>query len=202
MYEKNEAYGKKALLVVDMVNDFVDQEKGTLVVPGADELVDPMNRLIEAAYENDVKVFYICDSHAPDDREFENWDPHAVKGTWGAQLAEGLAYDPEKGTIVEKTTISSFYGTDLEEKLEEYGIQEIYEVGVVTNICVLMAGAEALFRDNNVKKATAVKDCVAALPDETGRYDDNDYFFNRQAGLLSIGITELEEAIEAMKRQR
>ncbi|MCK5373268.1 MAG: hypothetical protein KAJ20_02940, partial [Candidatus Aenigmarchaeota archaeon] len=60
--------------------------------------------------------------------------------------------------------------------------------------------AEALFRDNNVKKATAVEDCVAALPDETGRYDDNDYFFNRQAGLLGIGVAGLEEVIEAMKR--
>lgn len=199
MDEKKEGY-VKALLVVDMVNDFVDQERGKLVVPRADALVGPMNRLIEAAYENNVKVFYICDSHAPDDREFENWDPHAVKGTWGAQLPEELLYDKEKGTIVEKTTISSFYETDLEEKLEEYGIQEIYEVGVVTNICVLMAGAEALLRNNGVKKAIAVKDCVAALPDETGRYDDNDYFFNRQAGLLSIDVAGLEEAIAAMKK--
>ncbi len=199
MDEKKEGY-VKALLVVDMVNDFVDQERGKLVVPGADALVGPMNRLIEAAYENNVKVFYICDSHAPDDREFENWDPHAVKGNWGAQLTEELLYDKEKGTIDEKTTISSFYETDLEEKLEEYGIQEIYEAGVVTNICVLMAGAEALLRNNGVKKATAVKDCVAALPDETGRYDDNDYFFNRQACLLSIDTVGLEEAIAAMKK--
>ena len=193
----NEDYGNKALFVVDMVNDFVDPVNGTLVVPGADALVDPVNRLIETAYENNVTVFYICDNHEPDDKEFENWPAHAVKGTRGAELAEGMLYDAEKAVVIEKTRYSGFFKTDLDEKLEEYGISEIYEVGVVTNICDLMTAADAAQRDY---KVSVVKDCVAALPDETGKYDDNDYFFNRQAPLLGIGAVELSEALDIMKK--
>lgn len=151
---------KEALLVIDMLNDFV-LEGAPLEVPNTRKVIPFIKGEIEKARTEGRPVIYICDSHEPDDREFERfgWPPHAVKGTEGARIVEEL--EPHEGDIIiEKTTYSGFYNTKLDETLKNLGIDSLRLTGCVTHICVMFTASDATLRGYNV---TVVKEGVAGL---------------------------------------
>lgn len=152
---------RKALLVIDMLNDFV-KKNGALPVPDAERIVEPLSKILQKFREKGQTVVYICDNHLPDDKEFEVWGAHAVRGTWGAEVIDELK--PEAGEpIVYKRRFSGFFGTDLDLILREKKIEEVVVTGVLTNICVLYTASDAYQRGY---KVTVVEDCVqAADPD-------------------------------------
>lgn len=154
---------KSALLVIDMLNDFV-LEGAPLEVPDTRGVISAIQREIADARERNEPVIYVCDTHEPDDREFKRfgWPPHAVKGTAGAQVVEGLR--PQEGDpIVKKTTYSGFYGTRLEAVLRQAGIDSLRLTGCVTHICILFTASDAVLRDFRV---AVVEDGVAGLAKE------------------------------------
>ena len=124
----------KALVVIDMLNDFVEED-GKLPVKGAKELIPRIKRLIEAARMNDVPVIYANDSHDPDDKEFERWPKHSVEGTKGAEVT--LELKPEKeDIIIPKKDLCMFTNKDAIKVLDKKGIQELYITGMATEYCV------------------------------------------------------------------
>lgn len=127
---------EKALIVVDMLNDFVDK-KGTLYCgPGAREIIPFIRERIQAYRAQGDLVVYLQDSHDKDDEEFKKFPKHCVTGTWGYQVIPELA--PEPGDIViQKRRYSGFFETGLDEILTSHGIKEVEVVGVCTNICVM-----------------------------------------------------------------
>ena len=126
----------KALVIVDMLNDFIDPRgalycgtDGQAVVPVIGEWLDRARR------EGDL-VLYLQDSHPEDDREFERFPPHCITGTWGGRIVDQLA--PLDGeTVIPKQRYSGFYGTDLETILAGAEIATATVVGVCTSICVM-----------------------------------------------------------------
>lgn len=132
----------KALLVIDMLNDFV-MEGGVLFVGPQVEAAIEFGRELIAQYRwHGHPVIYICDAHRPDDAEFKLFPPHCVEGTFGAEVVESLR--PEKtDLVIPKRRFSAFFGTPLDLYLREKGIQELEMMGVCTNICVLYTCAEA-----------------------------------------------------------
>jgi len=154
---------KEALLIIDMLNDFV-LRGASLEVPETRKVVPNINREIEKARAKGNLVIYICDTHAPDDKEFSKfgWPPHAVKGTNGAEVVDELK--PRKGDIViQKSTYSGFYNTDLDKTLKNLGIDSLRLTGCVTHICVMFTASDAVLRDYEV---TIVEDSVAGLAKE------------------------------------
>lgn len=154
---------REALLVIDMLNDFV-LEGAPLEVPETRKIIPVIKREIEKARTEGRPVIYICDSHDPDDREFRKmgWPPHAVKGTEGAKVVKEL--EPAEGDIIiEKTTYSGFYNTRLDEVLKSLGIDSLRLTGCVTHICVMFTASDASLRGYDV---TVVKDGVAGLSKE------------------------------------
>jgi nicotinamidase-related amidase len=127
---------KAALIVVDMLNDFID-EKGALYCGQSARDIVPFVRLrLDAHRRAGSLVVFLHDAHAKDDREFEKFPPHCVAGTWGSQIIDALS--PQTGErVLPKTRYSGFYGTDLENILTEYGPDEVEVVGVCTSICVM-----------------------------------------------------------------
>jgi nicotinamidase-related amidase len=111
-----------------------------------------------------MPVLFLCDRHAPDDKEFSKfgWPVHAVKGTPGARIIEELEPAPDD-IILAKDAYSAFYGTRLEETLKCLGVDSIRMTGCVTHICVLFTAADAVLRDYQV---TVVEDGVAGLSRE------------------------------------
>lgn len=132
---------KEALLIIDMLNDFV-LKGAPLEVPETRKVVPKLKKEIEKARAEGNPVIYICDAHAPDDKEFSKfgWPPHAVKGTKGAEVVEELK--PQKDDVlIEKTTYSGFYKTDLDETLRKLGIDSLRLTGCVTHICVMFTAS-------------------------------------------------------------
>jgi len=154
-----------ALLVIDMLNDFIHQE-GALVVPGASRIVPRIAELTREARAQGIPVIYIADRHRPDDREFQYWPPHAVAGTWGAEVVEELA-PAEKDYLIPKRRYSAFFGTDLDTYLREMGVDKLYLTGVLTNICVYATALDAAMRNYRV---AVFRDGVASLSEETDAF--------------------------------
>jgi nicotinamidase-related amidase len=152
----------RALLVIDMLKDFVHKD-GALPVEGAAKLVPRINEEITKFRGRGAPVIFIADSHTSDDKEFEIWPKHCVKGSEGAEVVEDLDRKDED-EIVEKTTYSAFYNTRLEEVLKEKGVTELVLTGVLTDICVMHTAADAAMRGYRVR---VLKDCVASSSRET-----------------------------------
>ncbi len=159
-------FGKdRALLIIDMINDFVKPD-GKLYVPGIENIIPKISELITLAKTASSPVIYVCDSHEQDDEEFDKWGPHAIEGTFGSMVTEELK-PGEEDIIVPKKRFSAFYGTQLEEHLKKLGIKHVIITGTVTNICVFISALDALMRGYRV---TVVKDAVWGIDKEDHEY--------------------------------
>jgi nicotinamidase-related amidase len=152
---------RKALLIIDMLNDFVLQGS-PLEVPDAQVIIPNIQRQVTMARKNNtMSVIYICDSHDHNDQEFirMGWPPHALAGSKGAQVVDSLEPSPRDRVILKKS-YSGFFETALDSVLKEADIQELLVTGCVTNICVMYTVADAVQKGY---KVSVLKDCVAAL---------------------------------------
>ena len=87
---------KKALVIVDMQNDFV-HPYGKLQVPYATDIISTIQELKKKAKAKGVPVIYTQDWHTKDDAEFKVWPEHCVENTLGAEIIDELK--PEGGEI-------------------------------------------------------------------------------------------------------
>lgn len=156
---------KKALLVIDMLNDFV-LEGAPLEVPKGRETIPALKRRIEEARREGIPIIYICDNHDKDDKEFKVWPPHAISGTEGAEIIKELQPE-EKDYIMRKQRYSGFFKTNLDGLLKKLDVAELIITGLVTNICVLYTTADAVMRGYQV---TIPKDSIVALSEEEGQF--------------------------------
>jgi nicotinamidase-related amidase len=138
--------GKAALIVADMLNDFLDPQGSLYVGPQAREIIPFVSEKIAQFRAQGGVVIFVCDAHAANDREFKYFPPHAVKGTWGAEIIPELP--PAPGDYrVEKTRYSAFSHTNLDDILKQEQVDEVHVVGVMTSICVMETIKELFDRD-------------------------------------------------------
>jgi nicotinamidase/pyrazinamidase len=172
--------GEKVVFVdVDTQFDFMDPD-GKLYVPGAENLVPNLRRLINHAGSHKIPVISTADAHVHNDPEFKDFPPHCVKGEPGqeripATQMEGAVVIPTEGpepslviarqVIVEKQTIDVFENTRLEDVLKEVSPDRIYVFGVTTEYCVRAAALGLRKRGYPV---VLVKDAVQAINDVDG----------------------------------
>ena len=124
----------KALVVVDMQNDFIH---GALGTPEARAIVPKVVEKVKKALESGVDVFYTLDTHGEDyinTQEGKNLPvPHCIRGTEGWELVKELAELPFV-PVFEK---HSFGSTALASYLYDSVYDEVEFIGVCTDICVL-----------------------------------------------------------------
>jgi len=148
----------RALIIVDMLNDFVDPAGALYCGPTIDPIVARIkDRLEFMESSNGAAVIYLCDSHAEDDLEFNRFPKHAVKGSYGAQIVSELTPNT-KAYVIKKTRYSGFYGTDLAAILDKEKIESADVVGCCTSICVMDTVGGLANRDIEV---LVPKGCVA-----------------------------------------
>ena len=146
----------RALIIVDMLNDFVD---GKLANPKAQAIVEPLQRLLAHAREDGWVVVFSNDAHHSDDPELKVWGEHAMAGTPGADVIPQLA--PHEGEIVSpKRDYGAFDGTGLDEQLKERGVDEVVIAGQHTHICVRHSSYGALRRGYDI---SIPRDAVCAF---------------------------------------
>jgi nicotinamidase/pyrazinamidase len=153
------------VLVVDMLRGFCEEGYRLYVGETIRQIIPKIRRLLEEEKAKGSHIIFLCDSHAPDDKEFEMFPPHCVRGTEEAEIIPELRqFD---GEVIPKTRFSCFYGTNLDERLRELKPDKIIVVGVCTDICVMHTVADARNRDYSVEVPA---DCVATFDREAHRY--------------------------------
>lgn len=170
----------EALLIIDMLNDFV-QPGAPLEIPRTREIIKAIQAQAAKARTENRPVIYICDSHTPDDPEFSRmgWPAHAVRGTSGAQVISELAPE-EMDPVIEKDSYSGFHETALDGLLQSLKIDRLTLTGCVTNICVLYTAYEAVTRGYEV---SVLADCVASLTEE-----DGDFALKQMTEVLGVKV--------------
>ena len=162
---------KRALIVVDVQNDFCPG--GTLAVDHGDEVVDPLNKLIEQFLERGEPVFKSRDWHPSETKHFSayggTWPIHCVQNTHGAAFHPGLR-DDARIRIVSKgqgdeDSYSAFDGTDLDLQLHRLGIDEVWVGGLATDYCVKNTVLDAVKHGFRVK---ALKDAMRPVEIQPG----------------------------------
>nr|PZN07670.1 MAG: nicotinamidase [Caldicoprobacter oshimai] len=157
---------KKALLVIDMLNDFIKPDGALYIGEAAQRVTKEIETIIGKARQEGIPVIYICDNHRADDAEFNMFKTHCVKETKGAEIIEELT--PQPGDyIIPKRRYSAFFGTDLDATLREMGVSELVLVGVCTNICVLYTAADARMLNYEV---AVVRNGVASFSQEAHEF--------------------------------
>jgi len=129
-----------------------------MIIPNVQRLLD--NELAQGA-----QVFFICDQHDADDREFEMFPPHCIAGTAEAEIIPELADYP--GEVIPKQRFSGFFGTELNARLNELKPEQVIVCGVCTDICVLHTVANARNRDYPVEVSV---DAVASFNQPAHRF--------------------------------
>ena len=128
--------GKTALIVADILNDFLDPGGSLYIDAQAREIIPFVARKIAAFRARGRAVSFVCDVHAADDPEFGAFPAHALKGSWGAEIIPELP--PAPGDFrVDKTRHSAFDHTNLDDIFKHEQVEEVHVVGVITSICVL-----------------------------------------------------------------
>jgi nicotinamidase-related amidase len=154
-----------AVLVLDMLTDFTS---GKLANPAARHITEPIAALARAARgRDDWIVVYGNDAHQPGDFELAVFGEHAMAGTPGAAVIEGVA--PEPGDlIVSKRYYSAFTQTDLDATCRVHGIDRLVVTGQHTDCCCRHTSYDAFARGIAV---VAVSDATAVYePFAAGRY--------------------------------
>lgn len=175
----------KALLVVDMENDFMP--KGSLGVKGADEIVPLINKLMAQF----PLVIASKDWHPEDHCSFAAshpgkkpgdditikghsqvlWPVHCVRNTPGADFTPSLKQELissifYKGTDSSIDSYSAFYDNDrnkstgLTAYLKSCQVTELYIVGLTTDYCVVYSALDAI---DEGFKVTVIQDACRGI---------------------------------------
>lgn len=152
------------VLVLDMLRGFLEPGHPLYCGDEARAIIPRVRDLLELAQVAGSKVIFVADTHDPDDREFEVFPPHCIRGTDETEVIPELR--PFASEIIPKTRYSAFFGTPLEQRLRDLAPGRLIIVGVCTDICVLHTTADARDRDYAVEIPS---ECVASFnPDAHG----------------------------------
>lgn len=165
---------KRALLIVDYVNDFV-ADNGKLTCGKVAQAIDfKIVTLIHEFERTGDLIIEATDNHDASDvynSERLMFPLHCYDETGRTLYGKtGIAMSevpPSQYLKIDKNRYSAFYGTCLNLKLRERSIRELHIVGVCTDICVLHTSIDAY---NLGYKVIVHKDGVASFNNDGHNY--------------------------------
>jgi nicotinamidase-related amidase len=150
-----------AVLTNDLQYDLVNKNDERIAAVAA--FTPKMAAFLDAVRALGVPVVHLQLINKEDDpraERYDGWLP-VTKGSDGARImAEFLA---EEDVVVEKNKDSGFFETELDERLQELGVDTIAITGMQTQICVQTTAADGFFRGYNV---IVPSDAVVSAHDE------------------------------------
>lgn len=127
---------KKLLVVVDLVNGFVNE--GALHDSHIRSIIPECKKLIGSFLKQDFPVIAFRDCHCEDDEEFKEYPKHCLKDTSESELVDEIKEFEDRMIVIDKNTTNGFTSAGFQEHLKDYvGYDEIVVVGCCTDICVL-----------------------------------------------------------------
>ena len=142
---------KKALIIIDMQNDYFAGGKMALV--GIDEAMENTMKLIEDAQENKYEIFFIQHISTREGATFFLPNSESVK--------LHTRFDVSIGTVIQKHYPNSFRETSLEAKLKEKGIKDLIICGAMSHMCVdttVRVAFDLGYKTELISDACATKD--------------------------------------------
>jgi nicotinamidase/pyrazinamidase len=172
---KDSSEVRRALIVVDVQNDFCPG--GALAVERGDEVVAPLNRLIEEFLSRGEPVYKSRDWHPSTTKHFAayggTWPVHCVQGTRGAEFHPELIEDPRVRVVSKGTgdedSYSAFDGTTLADSLRAEGVGEVWVGGLATDYCVKNTVLDALRAGFKVRALSDAMRAVNLHPGDDAR---------------------------------
>ena len=155
--------GKEVVIVVDMLKGFL--EKGYPLYCGSESRIIIPNIVSLLKDKKDAEIIYVCDNHEENDREFNMFPKHCVKGSVESEIID--EFKPFKGTVIPKTRYSGFYNTLLEDILKKINPYKVTVVGVCTDICVMHTVADLRNRDYSVEVPV---NCVSSFDTDNHKF--------------------------------
>lgn len=135
-------------IVVDVLNGFC--KIGNLASPRCLAAIPRIKDVVQQRSDAGDQLIFLADTHDPDDREFDVFPVHCVRGSAEAEVVEELQPFIVKSRLVRKRRYSGFFETDLEALLSAAGPEVVTVVGVCTDICVMHTVADLRNRDYRV----------------------------------------------------
>ena len=132
-----------AILLIDLQEYF----RG-IIQPILENLVE----LVSVSRKKGIPLFFTQHGHESDaDHGMLGrwWQDLSIKGSNDASLLHELNVEVED-RVIQKTTYSAFYGTDLDTKLKDRGITDLVIGGVMTNLCCETTARDAFVRNFRV----------------------------------------------------
>ncbi|MGP6239425.1 cysteine hydrolase family protein [Cuniculiplasma sp. SKW4] len=133
-----------ALVVIDLVGDFVDGKFGS---DRAVKIANETRKIVEKLYGK-IEIVMTRDAHIVNDPEFKIWGEHCLDGTKGSELYGDLSRFASR--IIPKRHYDAFFDSDLDGYLRARGIGRLYISGISTDICVQHTVAGAFFRGYSI----------------------------------------------------
>ena len=178
---------KYAVLVVDMLNDFVT---GALKCDRGLKIVPKTAELLNGCCEKGIPVIFCNDAHLKGiDHELKLWGDHAIAGTKGAEVIPELEPN-KKDYVVPKRRYSGFFHTDLDLLLKELGVDTVIMTGLHTHMCVRHTSADAYQLGYNVVVA---KDATDSFTQE-----DYDYGIKYLKEVYGAEITDVDTLLKTL----
>ena len=152
---------KKALIVIDMQNDFID---GSLGTAEAVKIVENVKKKI-GTYPPE-SVFATMDTHAPDylsTQEGRNLPvEHCIKGTDGWKIRPDIAEMLKGAKIFEKPTFGSVRLAEELGRIKD--LEEVEIIGLCTDICVVSNALLIKARMPELKVSVDASCCAGVTP--------------------------------------
>lgn len=142
----------KALLSIDFTWDFVATAGALTTGEAGQKIESALVQVTKEFIEAEDFVVFAIDQHEKEDLfhpENKLFPPHNLIGTKGRDLYGELAplyeENQDKANVywIDKRHYSAFSGTDLDIRLRERRITDLYLTGVCTDICVLHTAVDA-----------------------------------------------------------
>ncbi len=142
----------RAVIVVDLQNEYLPSGKLPLV--GIEEAAANAAQVIEAARSSGDTVIHV--RHEAPSAEV----PFFVPGSMGVEIIPAVQPAPGEAVVV-KNYPNSFRDTDLKQRLEAEGIEEVVVVGAMSHMCIdatTRAAADLGYSATVVHDACATRD--------------------------------------------
>lgn len=174
---KNLKVYETALIVVDMVNGFVNE--GVLHDKNIRKIVPRQLELLEEAEKKGSLIILVKDTHNKNATEFKRFGntTHCIKGTSEAELIDELKPFEQKDNVitVEKNSTSLMESPEFREIVKQAeNLKEVNFVGCCTDICVFngaMGLANYYDQWNRDVTINVHEDAIATYSeDERGEY--------------------------------
>jgi nicotinamidase/pyrazinamidase len=154
---------KKALLIVDVQNDFCPG--GALGIPQGDKIIPAINKYTKVFSSKKLPIFVTRDWHPVRTKHFQDfggvWPVHCIQNTQGSAFHSKLKLPKGsiflyKGMDPEKDSYSAFQaqelnGTGFAHLLKLLKVNELYICGLATDYCVRFSALDALKHGVKVK---------------------------------------------------